>query len=520
MLKARTDRVLHGAFILLCGLVVIDRAWMVWITAGHASDDMAVVWLGTTDYAKGIFHEPFFYGQDYGVMLEALLGAPFVWLGCDPVATIAIVFGLFAILPYLAFAVHHHLRGEHWPAMLYAAMPLLLPVEHGLQVTALNGIAVLALVPFAERSKQPFRRGFLLFMVLSLAVLVNPNAALLALPLGMNHALQHHREKGSVIGMVGGMAPAMCSWFVTRWYFHERSSAITNTIFDWRMHFKPYMIPQAWERLEQHFAWTAPLGGTHDALAPLLLLGAIVALFVVRRTSAAWATLATFALIILSFSFAKVHDGADSIFFPLSRIFLGMPLLLAWTWGRIPMVPRVGSILVALLCMAALANGILRMTKARDTYATALAHQDGLPVRTRPVQGIRADCALVTEIAEKAGAQAIILMRDEDAFTAQFLAYGIPVFHPEAPMTWMAGHDRRTFQRTGASEPSIRQALVVGGKPVDITRIMGRAALLRAGGPTVLLVRTNGDPASRLVARLMSPPSGRTYSDRGTVAGE
>lgn len=503
MSPTHVERSFRWVFALIVTFTLIDRAWMVHTTMGHASDDIVVVWLGTTDYAQGVFHEPFFYGQDYGVMLEAWLAAPFVWAGCDVVTTIAVLFGLLAILPFLAFALHHRQRGEWWPAMLFAAMPLLLPVEHGLQVTALNGLAVLAAVPLIQRARSFTLRGALLTFVLGLAVFVNPNAALLALPLGLEHLVKHRREKGTVSGMLMGALPVILIWLATRWFFHER--VITNTIFDWRLHFKPYMIPTAFARLNLHFAWTAPLAGTASSIALVLLTGAIILLLVQRRMAAMWSALSAVALIIFSFSFAKVHDGSDSIFFPLSRIFLGMPLLLAWCWGRLEIRRSLLAPLVMVVAIAALAHGIQRMAVARATYAEALLHQDGLPVRTRTVAAIRAKCALVAERAMNNQADAIYLLRGSDGFTAQFLAYGIPVFHPDAPMTWMVGHDRRDLQRAQDSDQVVEHALIVGGNGEHLAHALSfcdQRALVRAADPLMILVHTPGYRSREILRKL------------------
>jgi len=41
--------------------------------AGH---DDQIFWQAANDYAKGIFQEPYFYGQNYNYALEALFAAP------------------------------------------------------------------------------------------------------------------------------------------------------------------------------------------------------------------------------------------------------------------------------------------------------------------------------------------------------------------------------------------------------------------------------------------------------------
>ncbi|HRF82479.1 MAG TPA: hypothetical protein PL070_20635, partial [Flavobacteriales bacterium] len=275
MSTGRGDRLFLWAFTLVVLCTLVDRVWLTYTTIDYASDDLVVVWLGAIDYSHGLFHEPFFYGQDYGVMLEALIAAPFVRLGLDPVNTVAVIFALFTIAPFLAFAWYYQHRHEWWPALLFAAMPVLLPVEHGLQITALNGIALTAFVPLAWLVKNTFMRTALVTMTLSLAVFVNPNAALIAVPVGLNELLRHRSDHKAYLGLALGLGPALLVWGLVRAFFQAQRAKVVNTIFDWRMHFKPHLILEAFKRLDSHFAWLSPLSGQAGSIVLILLIGAL-----------------------------------------------------------------------------------------------------------------------------------------------------------------------------------------------------------------------------------------------------
>ena len=505
MSSPRSDHSFRWIFITVVLTMVLDRAWMVYTTMGYASDDVTVIWLAAKDYSHGIFHEPFFYGQDYGVMLEALVAAPFVALGADPVHSIAVVIGLFAIVPYVAFAFHFRARGNWWGALLFASMPLLLPVEHGLQITALNGLAVLALAPLVMRVTSEGLRHLLLSFVLVLAVFVNPNALLFALPIGMDHLIAHGRSWRTWLSMALGLGPVLLAWALTREFFDSRHAQVVHTIFDWRMDFKPYMIPDALVYLDDHFAWMGPLCGDHASIALALLLAATVVLFVQRAYSMAWATVATVSLIVFAFSFAKAHDGTGSIFFPLSRIFLGLPLVLALVWGRIRIRPHTLHTATLVLCFIAVTHGVFRTTNAGTTYANALEDQERNPTRTWSVARIKEQCARVAHLAEKDGSDRIILLRGDDPFGIQFLAYTIPVFHPEAPMTWMVGHDRRRFQRSRMTDAPVKRILFVGGNNDDLQHILalgGSPSLLRASGPRAIAITLPERPVKAVLEAL------------------
>jgi hypothetical protein len=55
------------------------------------------MWIGAADYAKGLFYEPRFYGQDYNTFLESLFALPYLYAGLPaykalPMATHTLVF--------------------------------------------------------------------------------------------------------------------------------------------------------------------------------------------------------------------------------------------------------------------------------------------------------------------------------------------------------------------------------------------------------------------------------------------
>lgn len=49
--------------------------------AFYVDDDQALMWNGAAAMAHLCFPEPCFWGQNYGSMFEALIAAPFYWLG-------------------------------------------------------------------------------------------------------------------------------------------------------------------------------------------------------------------------------------------------------------------------------------------------------------------------------------------------------------------------------------------------------------------------------------------------------
>jgi hypothetical protein len=80
MWTMKPERWTRIAFWTLLSASVLDRcATIMWFGATYSSTDDVLIWSAAVDYGNGIFHEPYFYGQDYGPMLEALLAAPFAY---------------------------------------------------------------------------------------------------------------------------------------------------------------------------------------------------------------------------------------------------------------------------------------------------------------------------------------------------------------------------------------------------------------------------------------------------------
>ena len=89
-------------FIMMVGLLgLVDRLLLVNTFHFELSDvDQLIQWHAAQDYSNGIFHEPYFYGQDYGPMAEAFLAAPLVMLGLHSQFALPVISMLLSLLPF------------------------------------------------------------------------------------------------------------------------------------------------------------------------------------------------------------------------------------------------------------------------------------------------------------------------------------------------------------------------------------------------------------------------------------
>lgn len=180
---------------------VVDRFGLIYLFASrYVSTDDSVMWHAAVDFAHARFHGPYFYGQSYGPMLEALVAAPLVRTGIPLNILMPGVTSLLALLPYWSFALWFHRQGRGLAAMVVAALPVLMPVEFGLMTTMcrgfITGAAVLALLPWASNIADPNRRSLAIGCIVSIAWFVNPNSLIFSVPFLVHYLLTSERGLG------------------------------------------------------------------------------------------------------------------------------------------------------------------------------------------------------------------------------------------------------------------------------------------------------------------------------------
>ena len=71
----------------------------------YVDDDQALMWYGTVSFAHFDFHEPCFFGQSYGSMIESLLAVPFYFLHIPLKVALPVSTLIFTTLPFLYLGI-------------------------------------------------------------------------------------------------------------------------------------------------------------------------------------------------------------------------------------------------------------------------------------------------------------------------------------------------------------------------------------------------------------------------------
>jgi len=478
-------------FVLLCA--VVDRVLLL-IHFGfkHTGTDDVIFWDVAKDMARGIFREPFLYGQNYNPAIESLLAVPLLWATVPMNVAMPIATSLLALLPFLAFAFWHLRERNIAQATLFAAIPLLLPVEWGIMTMItrgfVSGLAVLALLPWLYRKEPSAPRTMLIGAVLYAALFANPNALLFVVSFVLWYIIQRKSVIARTLQLAVGALPVLVLHVLAVRFYAAEPLRVVHRVDDWRMTFHPgELIPEALMQLDKHFAWLMPVWTSGGPWMLALLIGIVVWLFVSGKRSEALAIASIFPIILVSFAFPKVHDGFENVFFPYSRMFLALPLVLAWALCRLPWqaqatrwTQRVLVVLVPLMLF-------LKMQELPDVIDRQMGQQELLPVRETAMAPLREDIAYLQSIAQEHHVDLVLCLDADGKYRSQLVTYAGRILAPDFPPTLYAGVDRRYWRRLEEEGIQRSTILVIGGE-------YETWEVLRDEHPGVVLV---GDPAER-----------------------
>ncbi|MCU1346159.1 MAG: hypothetical protein JWL70_2425 [Acidimicrobiia bacterium] len=300
------------------------------LTGKYVSEDQALMWAAARAWGHGQPHDPSFWGQRYGVTLEAIPAEVLRWLGLHLDVGFPLVLVLMGLGGWWLMAGAAWWRGHQALAVALVAGPLLLRADYSVVVaTYASGLGrLLAASCVAAAIAWPRRRvAWTLSLALGgLAVLFDQSTAIVVVPLAFwLLTLLWGRWKDLGIGALGALAPLA-------WLLVTRQSQ--NAHPDRDLHPPPLFRP-SWTilhdnlaHLDRQIALVAPQLAPTGWLVLLTVALALVSLLLLRAYWAAAALAGGIVITAVVLSLPKSLDGMPSIYFQAGRVVLCLPLLL------------------------------------------------------------------------------------------------------------------------------------------------------------------------------------------------
>lgn len=316
--------------------------------------DQTVLWNGALEYSRFIFHEPYFYGQPYNFMMEALLAVPLVWAKVPVYMALPIITALVSLLPYLILTWLFYREKHFFWACLTLCFPIILPSEYSLLTTLPRGFVQaqlfipLLFIPFFKPLSN--RHIYTLYLGIGICYLANPSAAILVLPILLYVFSYQYKRPGFYLKSLL-VLPFLWIDFAAKNYYKIHPEKVRV----------PWVGPhpdlatftESLERVD-HFRYLFPFVSEWGLAYFLLFIGIAVLALVWGNKKVFWLTLMSVALLIYTLAVGRIQYGnPDSrIFFTPSRLYLSLPLLfilLAFLLFRNRKTPRWLSPAIAVL---------------------------------------------------------------------------------------------------------------------------------------------------------------------------
>ena len=275
-------------YILLAILVLIDR-FMVLHYYGfqYVGSDDTVFWQGANDYLHGIFHEPFFYGQNYNYMAEALFAVPLLFLGVGVQHALPLVTSFMTLFPFFVFSYVNFRKENFIPAFIILSTPLLMPVEYGI-ITSMsrgfvNGIFFVSFIPLLWKERLSTLRYFFIGFFSALAVAVNPNSLVAVIPLLVYLFLTNYKKPGFYIfTTLGILLVSLAHYNFLNFYVLHPENKI-HELGGWRMQFHSELITEGLHKLNLMFLYLSPVFWHYGRLSLFILAALILLLFIQKK---------------------------------------------------------------------------------------------------------------------------------------------------------------------------------------------------------------------------------------------
>jgi hypothetical protein len=453
-------------FWVMLALLFVDRLGLLWRFGFRYTDnDQVVFWMGAKDYARGLFHEPCVYGQNYNYMLESLLAAPFFLLRLPCWYLLPVVTSALTVAPYLALAFCFRKRNL-LAACVFVALPLLLPTEFGMLTTMprgfVTGLCFLALFPLLDRLESQRRRFLAAGMIGGLALCVNPNAAPAVAAMILVMQLRDPLRAAVWIYPLLGAVPFLALNYLVSIYYasHPPMHGMSAST----LAFQPDLFLDGIEHLDRHFAWLCPLFWTHGSFVLILLLGLAAILAAQRRWPETGALLAAVAIIVAALGIPKIHDGNRSVGYAYSRMFLAAPLLLGIGFSFCSSLIDNQKLALAALLFVCVGAELAKAPTLEATVGEETAARTP-PIALRRVEEVRHECEAIDALCHFNNIELVVALPPQHCSyaDASFDCVAGEIMFPEYPRTLIYGFDRRAWRSESELATVSSNILFIGG---------------------------------------------------------
>ena len=316
----------------LSGLIAYVLYILMRFNFQYTDMDQVLMWYGASEFRSGDFHMVRYFGQNYGTMLEGLLGS--LLIGIPYHIALPIVTCSLLLLPY---ALIGKTSTHNWKWLLPVGFLLLFPPEFfmlgSMPRDFVTGIALtsLALPLLNRRTKWSY---FFIGFICILGWSIQQNAALFGAVVSVYAVWKNDRIcwKGVIWVGLGYAMGAMIHVLVSQYYTMHDEFIVHHA---WDFHYAWKQVWDGWKNLDRHFAWITPAAQYQGWFYILIFSALLIWTYLKKAWPLFFAAVALAVITFASFGVLKIHDARDNVFFSHERMFLALPVTILFIVSRI-----------------------------------------------------------------------------------------------------------------------------------------------------------------------------------------
>ena len=515
ILRLPEDKIHRSAFLFILGLLLLDRLLVLYYFGFRYTDiDEMIFWLGANDYARGVFHEPFFYGQNYNYMLEAFFAVPFIWAGFSVKFVLPAVTSLLALFPYIFISYKLKSAGKFAAALFFLFIPLSLPAEYGMITSITRGFVAglfftsFLIYPLLMPGK---RSSWVIAGIFSaIAFILNPNSLNVSMPvLAYLFFVNYRSWNFYLLGIASALPFLVIDWWAKRFYELNPEYLVHSM---WKLSYSFSTMIKSFNNLDRFFAWLFPFFPFAGWLVLFVL--PVIGIFLYRKSrEKALAVFTGWAFAVFMLGINKVNDGYDNIFLSSVRMYLGMPLFLAisvfWFLESFRIREQVISWLLVVVAVCFLA--FKTVTMPHFVEGQTRVGNFG-PVAVESNHELSRKCDWLSDIVKGQPVDLIIFVSNwkYNVPYMTLMSYGCPSLRPEIPVSVLNVYERRTWIFLNEKKTVRENVLIFGEFDFERLNKIGNYSRLNED-PPIHLLKSNTLTADQLLQELEVQYKRHTY---------
>ncbi len=428
----------RNIFTLLGFLFIAQQVFVLFSFSLNQSDtDQMLMWEAAKDMSQGHFYTPYFYGQQYNSMAEAVLATPLILLGLKVYYAVPLATWVMSLFPWIIIFLYCKKHTLYSGGILILLLLFSLSQQYAILTHMSRGFVQAIFFTFIGLgfwwfgSKKPIHFFLLLFLTLLGSLQVPNNVLLYPSIVLLFWDKLWLRRWYLIYGTIAFFMVGVIYFGVENIYLHHPEYVV---------HPKPLIkanISQFLSNIKSiHLLFIHIFKGQESAHLACIFCGVLIGII----TKKYWQMLIFLFIVLLSISINKVADVTESVFFSGGRFYMAIPLVFAlFLLKKFSLKPKV------LLAIAFVGIGLSFIQTAgfsKDITTKPWRGKEA-PVLSFTLDEINCACDSIQKITE--ASEALIIY---DHYFVEAVSLGCPILKKEFPLSSRYRYERRSWLKS------------------------------------------------------------------------